>query len=119
MTKSRIVTIDSEADPLLSASCSALHLQYQLDNKLILQIVSIQQSIKRVLNDALFCCPPQSLHMTILTPIPARPELASHTGAAWCNAGRPTATPIVTAPTRLGQNLSTASPPPPNALHDF
>jgi hypothetical protein len=88
LTKSRIVTIDSEADPLLNASCSALHLQFQPDDKLILQIVSIQQSIKRVLSDALFCCPPPSLHMTILTLIPARPELASQTGAAWVNAGR-------------------------------
>ncbi len=87
MTKSRIVTIDSEADPLLNASCSAFHLQYQPDDELILQIASIQESIKRVLNDAVFCCPPPSLHMTILTLIPARPELASQTGAAWCNAG--------------------------------
>jgi len=48
MTKSRIVTIDSEADPLLNASCFALHLQYRPDDELIRQIVSIQESIRRV-----------------------------------------------------------------------
>jgi hypothetical protein len=84
MTKSRVVTIDSEADPLLNASCSALHLPYEPKDELIQQIVpvSIQESIKRSSNDGLFCCPPPSLHMTILTIIPSRPQLAAHTGAA-------------------------------------
>ena len=87
MTESRIVTIDSEADPLLNASCSAFHLQYQPSNEFVRRIIAAQDLVKPVSNDILFRCPPASLHMTVLTLLPARPETSGEADAAWNESG--------------------------------